>query len=255
MSQKDNILQELNELQSSLVNAVPGNLYQVPAGYFDSLAEKVLNRVRALETGNAGEELNDLSPLLSSISKKTPYSVPVGFFDELDGRIAALITHEEQQTASEEIEELSPLLSGLKKEMPYTVPQGYFENINPAVPEKTKVISITRQKWFRYAAAAVIVGFVATAGFLVFNKPSSIDPNKQSFAWVEKNLKKVSTDDINSFVELADKENTSIAKADIKESDEIKELIKDIPEKDIQSFLDETGAVESENAGDDLLLN
>jgi len=55
MTQRDNILQELSELQSSLLNAGTQNVYRVPGGYFDNLAEQVLNRIRALDTENAAE--------------------------------------------------------------------------------------------------------------------------------------------------------------------------------------------------------
>src|SRR6476469_4001149 len=82
MTQRDNILQELSELESSLVNAGTKPLYLVPAGYFDDLAKTVLNRIKALEAENAGDELAYLSPLLHGVSKQTPYTVPAGFFDD-----------------------------------------------------------------------------------------------------------------------------------------------------------------------------
>lgn len=258
MTQRDNILQELNELQSTLINASPQNVYQVPAGYFENLADKILNHVKALEAENAAEELNYLSPLLSSISKKTPYSVPDGFFNELDEKlIHAVKDDSDVLTPAEELETLSPLSSGLKKEMPYHIPEGYFENINVAIQPQAKVISITKQKWFRYAAAAIMTGFIVTAGFLIF-KTDKIDPATQSSEWVNKNMKKVSTDDINEFVLLVDEESPVIASADtkneIKDKNDIQELIKDIPDKEIQDFLDETQTEETDN-NDDLLLN
>src|SRR6476646_1125218 len=109
MTQRDNILQELNQLQSSLVNAGTQNVYRVPGGYFDSLAEQVLNRINALDTENANEELHYLSPLLNSISKKMPYAVPANFFDGLAASLIASANNE-HQTPAEELEELSPLL-------------------------------------------------------------------------------------------------------------------------------------------------
>ncbi len=162
--------------------------------------------------------------------------------------------HDELSPA-EELEELSPLLSGLKKEMLYTVPQGYFENISTAVIQpKARVISMTRQKWFRYAAAAVVTGLIVVSGFLIFNKHASIDPKEKSFAWVEKNLKKVSTDVIDKFVQQADVEVPAVASVDPKETNEIKELMKDVPDKDIQKFLDETPTNETDT-GDGELMN
>ena len=255
MTQRDNILQELQELKSILADAGFQNVYQAPAGYFDGLANEILNRVRALEATSASEELAALSPLLSSISKKMPQSVPAGYFDELGKKLEQTILTGNEQTAKEELESLSPLLSGLKNKKTYTAPVGYFENLQPAVNEensKAKVVSITNHKWFRYAAAAVVIGFVATIGFLALNKEKTIDPESKSYAWVEKNLKKVSTDDINEFVELANEGTTDVVKLEAK--GEINDLLKDVSDKEIQDFLNDTQSAEP-GTEDDLILN
>ena len=140
--------------------------------------------------------------------------------------------------------------------MPYSVPQDYFENIDiiPTIQPTIKVISVTRQKWFRYAAAAVVISFVALTGFLIFNKPNQIDPKKESFAWIEKNMKKVSTDDLDSFVEMTEVSPPLVASVDVKTENEIQNLIKDIPDEDIQKFLDETQPDEP-GTNDDLFMN
>lgn len=257
MTQRETILQELQELKSILADTSFQNPYQAPAGYFDGLADEILNRVKALEASTASEELATLSPLLSSISKKMPHSVPAGYFDELGKKLEQTISTSNEETTQEELESLSPLLIGLKKKSTYTVPEGYFENLQPAigkenVVEKVKVVSIARQNWFRYAAAALVIGFVATIGFFALNKNEKIDPENKSFAWVKKNLKKVSTDEINKFVELANEETTDVAKNDGK--DEINNLLKDVSDKEIQEFLNDTQLAES-GTEDDLILN
>ena len=257
MTQRENILQELRELKSILADADFQTTYKAPAGYFDGLAEEILNRVRALEATSASEELVALSPLLSSISKKMPHSVPAGYFDSLEKKLEQTISTGSDETAEKELENLSPLLSQLKKKTTYTVPGGYFENLQPAFinegsGEKAKVVSITRQKWFRYAAAAVMIGVVATIGFFALNKKENIDPQNKSFAWVKKNLNKVSTDEINEFVELANAETTDIAKLDGK--DEINSLLKEVSDKEIQEFLNDTQLPEA-GTEDDLILN
>lgn len=262
MTQRDNILQELRELQSSLVNAPAQNVYHVPGGYFEGLADQVMNRIKALEAENAAEELSYLSPLLSSISKKMLYSAPAGFFDGLAESVTGSLKND-LQTPAGELETLSPLLSSLKKEMPFSVPQGYFEGLNKTVNAEsvkpiTKVISITTQKWFRYAAAAVVTGVVALSGFLIFNKSNTIDPKEKPFAWVEKSLKKVSTDDIDKFAELANDGTLAVANTkndDVKAANEIKDLIKDVSDKEIQDFIEETQTDEQSSANDDVLMN
>jgi hypothetical protein len=302
MTQKDNILQELKELRSSLENTSLQNIYNVPAGYFEALAEQVLQRIRALEAENGLEELY---PILDTISAKTPFTVPAGYFDGLadrvlnrirtleaenvpgerdalpslltgiskkmpnavpagyfDGLAATMIESVKKgsPTSKEELETLSPLLSGLKKQMPYSVPEGYFEGLDKTVIIQTvepqaKVISITKTKWFRYAAAAVVTGVVAVSGFLILSKQNNIDPKSESAEWVKKNLKKVSTDDIEKFADLADEGALAVVtdlKNDIKEANEVKELIKDIPQEEIQKFLDETQTTMPEENSDDL---
>ncbi|MEI9913058.1 MAG: hypothetical protein WDO71_27555 [Bacteroidota bacterium] len=49
-------------------------------GYFEGLADQVLNRIKALETEDAAEELGYLSPLLNSISKKNSLYCSSWFF-------------------------------------------------------------------------------------------------------------------------------------------------------------------------------
>lgn len=256
MTNRDTILQELQQLNSSLGDVAYQNTYQVPAGYFAGLADEILKRIKALESTTAKEELSHLSPLLSSIKKEIPFSVPDGYFDTLEKKVEQTISNEIDQAPQEELVELSPLLKDLKKKTTYTVPEGYFENLQPVVDveskrSEAKVIPITKRKWFRYAAAAVVIGFIATFTFISQNK-KDIDPDTKSYAWIQKNLKKVSTDDINEFVELANAETTDVVKVDAK--DEINNLLKDVSDKEIQDFLNDTQSAET-GTDDDIILN
>ncbi|MBC7948774.1 MAG: hypothetical protein H7Y42_12875 [Chitinophagaceae bacterium] len=259
MTQRDSILQELSELQSSLSAATIQPVYTVPEGYFDGLAEQVVRRIKALEATNAADELRALSPLLYSIDRVMPYSIPTGFFESIEP--TAALQASDIQTPEEELAGLSPLLSGLNKAMPYSVPEGYFQDVKP-VPHAegkpvTKVISLSKRGWLRYAAAAIVTSVIALSGFLIISKGNAIDPNEKPYAWVEKNLKKVNTDAIDEFAALAD--NGSMASVDtktaLKESNEVKDLIKDIPVDDIQEFLLETEASETEVEAGESLLN
>src|ERR1041384_1997646 len=104
MTRKD-IIQELSDLQSTLGEFSPRNVYAVPVGYFDGLAEKILQIVR-------DEELSALNLLPRII----PYSVPAGYFDGLEERIMnAIRNHPDYRTSSEELEAISPLLNSLSK--------------------------------------------------------------------------------------------------------------------------------------------
>jgi len=253
MTNRNTILNELADLGSVLANHDTQNIYVVPADYFEGLADQILNRIKALEANDAKDELSYLSPFLSNVSKEMPYSVPTGFFQNLSEDVLKKISeHEDHQTSKEEIETLSPLLSSLKNKNPYSIPAGYFEKIETRLEKKeAKVISITKRRWYRLAVAAVIIGIVAISGLAIF-RSKQVDPNKNPQAWIEKNVdKKVSKDKIDEFVKLAEDESINVAseKDDVKHA-EIKELMKDIPEKEIVDFLNDAVALESNSDTD-----
>ena len=233
-------MNELADLGSALANHDPQNTYAAPAGYFEGLADQILNCIKALEANDAKEELSYLSPFISNVSKEMPYSVPAGFFQNLSEDVLERISeHEDYQTSEEEIETLSPLLSSLKNKNPYSIPAGYFEKLeNGAEKKETKIISITKRRWYRLAVAAAIIGIVAISGLVIF-KSKQVDPNKNPQAWIEKN------------VDLAEDESINVAyeKDDVKHS-EIKELMKDVPEKEIADFLNDAVALESNSDTD-----
>ena len=256
MTNRNSILNELNELESTLGNLSPQNLYVVPYGYFEGLPAHIMSRIKALEASNANEELAYLSPLLSGVSKEMPYSVPAGFFQNLSEDVLLFVTkHKDHQTSEEEIGTLSPLLSRLKNKNPYSVPAGYFDNIEPRIEKKeAKVISITKRRWYRFAVAAAIIGVIVIGGILFFNS-RKVDPNKNPDEWIAKNVnKKVSGEKIDEFVKLAEDESLNVTdENDEAKQAEIKELMKDVPEKEIQDFLDDAIVSNSNDEADELM--
>lgn len=256
MTTRNTILNELKDLESSLANYSPQNIYTVPNGYFEGLPTQILNRIKALEATDPKEELNYLSPLLSNISKEIPYAVPAGFFQHMSEDVLQNVANPaHHQTSEEEIETLSPLLSSLKNKNPYSVPAGYFENLETGIEKnETKVISIARRRWYRLAVAAVFIGVVAIGG-LLFIRSGQVDPNKNPDKWISKNVnKKVSGEKIDEFVKLAEDEPLNAAdENDETKQAEIKELMKDIPEKEIQDFLNDALALSSNDETDALM--
>jgi len=157
--------------------------------------------------------------------------------------------------AALELETISPLLSELKYKSTYTVPQGYFESFPETMVKKvtgreTKVVGMGGRKWFRYVAAAVMIGFIATTGLLFFNRQGT--SGATSHELVKKMMKKVSTDEINSFIESSIE---TPAVAQVPTTNEVKSLMKDISDKEIQDFLTDTQSAEPDNGDDDLILN
>ncbi len=243
MAQNNNILQELNELNSSLAGITPGNIYTVPVGYFDGLVAQTLNRIKAMEATNVAEELSYLSPLLNNISRQMPYAVPANYFENI-------VLPSVHQTAGEELESISPLLSSLKKDMPYEVPAGYFENLSPGIRkenEPAKIVSITHRNWFKYAAAAMITGVIALAAFFVVKKN---DVGHMPLAKFEKKLNKeihkMSDTELADFLETTEATMNGQENATTNKNDEIKELLKDVPESELKEFIEETSDLDTD---------
>ena len=148
------------------------------------------------------------------------------------------------------------MLSSLKNKNPYSVPAGYFETLDTKVDKKeAKVISITKRRWYRFAVAAAVIGIVVIGG-LLFMHQGQPDVNKNPRAWVNKNVnKKVSQEKIDEFVKLAEDESINTTEdSDASKQAEIKELMKDVPEKEIEDFLNDAVALES-NGDTDALMN
>lgn len=252
MTLRDNILQELNELNSQLAAHQPQNIYAVPAGYFEGLVDQVMRRIKALEAADTAEELEHLSPVLSSLSKQMPYVVPEGYFDNLSERMINALKEESHLTASEETASISPLLGSLKKDMPYSVPAGYFENLAGDIAAKeiatdAKVISITRRSWFRYAAAAVVTGVVFIAGFLVINKGSRNDAEGQVLAKVSKDVKKMNDTQKEDLIDFLNAGMNGTETAQIStdnKSKEIQQLLQDVSEEELKDFQQQSEDVE-----------
>ena len=86
-------------------------------------------------------------------------------------------------------------------------------------------------------------------------KSDQVDPNKNPEKWISKNVnKKVSEEKIDEFVKLAEDEAlNTIDENDETKLAEIKELMKDVPEKEIQDFLDDAIASNSNDGADELM--
>jgi hypothetical protein len=231
MNTTNNILQELTGLNSSL-KAVVTTPYVVPVGYFDGLAAQIINRVKALEAENALDEITILSPVISNISRQMPYQVPAGYFE--DNIVNShFVTHQNELSAAEELSSLSPLLGSINKQNLYSLPEGYFEQLTniPIADEKpaTKVVTMAGRKWWKMAAAAVVAGVLLTVGINFYTANKKADP----IASVEK----ASDSELNDFLEITD---TPTEMATVTVETSTKELLKDVSDDELKSFLQET---------------
>jgi len=241
MANKD-IIQELNDLQSSLAKKTLQNPYSVPEGYFEGFAGHVLNLLR------------DDESWLNGLSKDTPYQVPVDYFDGLEEKIMEMIrNHPDYQTSEEELESISPLLSSLNKRPVYSVPGGYFENFNVAAADNNtggKVIGISSRKWFRYAAAAVFTGVIALAAFLFYNNNTKDAGNaaNRTLAKFEKEVKKI--DDVKRTETLIDFMDAGLNQEELAtnqkamKTDDVQKLLQDVSIDELRVFNEESKDIE-----------
>lgn len=150
----------------------PGTPYSVPDGYFENFSAILIQRIES--EADTDRELAALSGILGKIDKKMPYSTPEGYFEDLadsvtDGAKAIELTNKT----------LDSVLTQVRKSNVYEVPPGYFEALPATLlamvkpKQETKVVSGNfRRRVMQYAMAAIILGIIATAGLIYFDKGS-----------------------------------------------------------------------------------
>ena len=232
MNSRLTIQEELNSLNSSLPNNIGMPPFSVPEGYFDAFAASVLMRLNQESKLSARAEIEQLSPLLAGISRQSPFSVPEGFFESSFKAITSFTE-----------DESSAILAQVGKKMPYQVPEGYFDNLSSQVMSKVKpqakVIPMNARRWMRMAVAAVVAGIITVSGIVYFSgrKEIAID-NPQ---WVANKLQNVSDKELEEFVKTTDVNQSATAsiKTSAIRSGEVKRLLQDVPDNELNAFLDQ----------------
>ncbi len=125
MNNSNNISNELREISPLLAGMQKVNVFAVPAGYFDGLADAVTsfvcNGTTPLLSITFPPPLESLSRLSGKI-EEVNNDVPTGYFEGLADNILNKIK------ALEAAEEF-PVLNSIAKTNVYTIPQGYFEGL------------------------------------------------------------------------------------------------------------------------------
>ncbi len=75
---------ELSSISPILAGLQRHTVFSVPAGYFDGLADRIMQKIRLLEKEKdaSSNELADIAPLLHSMNRKNVYTVPEGYFEQ-----------------------------------------------------------------------------------------------------------------------------------------------------------------------------
>jgi hypothetical protein len=197
MKRSDDILNELNELSPLLAGIDCKNVFSVPEGYFNTVADTVLVCVNAVAPSNHTEsdvpagyfdtlasnilgkingtvanELSEIAPFLAGIKKENPFKVPKNYFEQLPSDVVAIMQEEK----------IPVVLQDAKALQSFTVPQGYFENLSADILSKVKndsgakVITMPKRMnlLVKYAVAAAIIGAVALGVYKFTNNTSII---------------------------------------------------------------------------------
>ncbi len=233
MNNRDVILNELEAISPILAGMGEGNVYVVPAAYFDQFPVEMMEKIKAEE--------------LLAEAKGNSFTVPKGYFDQLAGSVLLKIKGQSQTHTEvfEELEAIAPLLNTIDKRNVFSVPVGYFSklaiNLQKANRPAGKVISMTR-KWVSYAAAAVMAGVLVTGAFLYTDKSSNF----------EKELNKLSDEEVINYV---DNVTSPVANLDDatslagQEFPSVKDHLQTVSDDELKEYLKENGE-EVETASD-----
>lgn len=200
-------------------------------------------------TDNISSELASLSQHVAQLQKNTPFSLPHHYFDSFPTRLMETILTE---ASEQDLMELSPLLKSLKHENPYSLPDGFFKNVKVEIPRnQAPVVGMHRfGSWAKYAAAACLLGIIVTVFFVSTsengNQLASLSKEPETFH------NKVSQDAIALYLEEMD--NLTVAETIENEpvdvvsnllvdlnSETIKEILQEIPDKDISLYMNQDG--------------
>lgn len=199
--------------------------------------------------GTISSELTSISQHVAELPKNTPFSVPKDYFDNFPTLLMETIKNDAPE---QDLMELSPMLKSLKHENPYILPKGYFNNLKIEIPgNQAPVIGMHRfGSWLKYAAAACLAGIIATVFFV------SKTENEKPLAGIPKEAEtfqhKFSPDAIAMYLEEMDNlfvvetnENEGVSTSsnllvDLSR-ETIKEILQEIPDKDISLYIDQDG--------------
>ena len=198
MQTNKEILNELREISPILAEIPKVNIQTVPAGYFDNLEVRIC--INSLLHQNETREY----------FKEEKPGVPPGYFENLSDSILSKIKEKE----STESEEVFPLLDSLKNKNVFKVPEGYFDNLSECVIERArgkgnaKVVSFGANKWWKYAAAAIIAGLMLISVFYIYNLGGNqvsqylaASQQYQTSAQIEDGIASLLDDDIVKYLE------------------------------------------------------
>lgn len=168
MERASNIQEELMTISQTVANIPFVPTYTLSSQYFQSLPLMIIGRLVNPE-----------------------YSTPDGYFDNLARTIL-------QKIKNEETDELPAIFSQINKKELYSVPEGYFNkpiSLNEKTSEAAPVININNSKrktqWWKYAAAACMVGLFAVTMIKLIQPSNNVDKEDMKIAGTNVTYKEI----------------------------------------------------------------
>jgi hypothetical protein len=205
-----------------------------------------------LEADTIQKELKLISEAVADLPNTTPFSVPDHYFDGLTSRILQNIGQMDAEEEKDTI--LSTLLQSLQKENPYQVPAAYFQQLSMELnrEKSTPVVPIFAwKKIIGFAAAACLAGILFLAFFFEKDAATPTLPVAQKTDWESQPL---STESIQTYLMESDQlQPAEITDPEVSSGNNllvdltptmISEILKEIPENDISSYMAQTGGNE-----------
>lgn len=209
MNPRNTIVEELEQAGSQLGRFQPINPYHVPAGYFDSLAERVMMLIKTGAGIPAKEETAMLSPLLASMKRETPLSVPEGYFERLATDLSKSST-----------------------------PTG-----------KTKVIRLNADRFFKYAAAAVTVGLISLFAWIMLKPSAgeteyALNNDTLIDNQVKETMGKIPDVDITTYLDINELTTMEQLPEEIQvKADDVTLILAEVSDQELQNYLETHGMV------------
>lgn len=226
MANDNNIQDELRAIAPVVANLSRNNPYDIPLGYFNTLAEDIVEAI--------------ISPEIDLIKTKGQvFTVPVGYFENLAGNILDKINAQHLDIAAE-LNVVAPLLNTISNENLYTVPRNYFDAVSFAIPveeKQAKVISLGKStnRWVSYAVAASVLFILSTTSYLFINHHlKGVDKSPT----IEQRLATLQDDELINYldndIEAIDVNSPAPSDTD----DNINHLLINASDEEIQNYLD-----------------
>ncbi len=170
-------------------------VFQVPNDYFDNLSLQVIDEIKDTERAVS---------FLQTLPSTMPFAVPEAYFETLADKVNQHIHQSDEDLVN--LEELK----NMPRTLPFAVPETYFEKFSIPFPQKEKKQSTTLPlqpnfyrvgKWNNWVAAASILLIFSIGGTWMFRDMQKTTQHLDTKQQVAQLLNSVSDEDIEQYIE------------------------------------------------------